>query len=72
VQAFCICSSEIIKGGEIRKQFDANKNQSVKTPLAIHLSIIFLFVSKESNSTAIHSPKDLIAFIFGLRPASDG
>ena len=41
---FLICSSEIINGGEIRKQLEANKNQSVKTPSAIQSSITFLFV----------------------------
>jgi len=36
------CFFEIIKGGEIRKQFGANKNQSVNTPFSIQVSIILL------------------------------
>jgi hypothetical protein len=34
--ASLISSSEIISGGAIRKQLEANKNQSVKTPFKIH------------------------------------
>ena len=62
-QALLICCSEIMKGGEIRKQLGANKNQSVKIPLEMHASIIFLFVAKESNSKASHKPNDRIDFI---------
>ena len=70
VQAFSISSFEIIKGGEMRNEFDANKNQSVITPPelvdgSIHLSITFLLRSKESNSTAIHRPKERIDLTFG-------
>ena len=64
LQAFFIGTSEIVNGGETRKQFDANKNQSVITPELIQASIIFLFVSNESNSTAIHKPFERTAFIF--------
>jgi hypothetical protein len=32
LQAFSISPEEIVSGGEIRKQLEANKNQSVSTP----------------------------------------
>lgn len=56
--ASMICTCEIVNGGEMRKQLAANKYQSVIAPLSIHASIIFLFVSNESNSTAIHKPNE--------------
>ena len=65
LQASLIWFSETINGGEIRKQFGANRNQSVITPETIHVSMILLFVSKESNSTAIHKPNERIDLIFG-------
>ena len=43
LHAATISSLEIISGGTIRKHSGANKNQSVKTPLSINASIIFLF-----------------------------
>jgi hypothetical protein len=65
-QAFFICASEITNGGEIRRQFAPNKNQSVRMPFAIHASVIFLLDSKESNSIAIHKPKEMNGFYFGI------
>jgi hypothetical protein len=50
LQAFLISASLIVNGGEIRRQSGAKRNQSVNTPLMIHLSIIFLQVSAFSNS----------------------
>ena len=44
-QANRISTSLMFKGGAILKAFDANKNQSVKTPSSINVSIIFLLVS---------------------------
>ena len=64
-QACFISSSEIVNGGANRIQCGANKNQSVKTPFAIHASIICLLVSKLSNSTAINNPLERIAIILG-------
>jgi hypothetical protein len=65
LQACLISSSEIIKGGEMRRQSEANKNQSVSTPPAIQAAINFLFVSNESNSTAIHKPNEPTTYILG-------
>src|SRR5436190_6683686 len=65
VHDFFICASSIAKEGEMRRQLGANKNQSVRIPCLIHSSIIFLLVSKESNSTASHKPNDRMAFMFG-------
>lgn len=65
VQAILISSSLIFNGGTIRSAFDANKNQSVKTPCAINASIIFLLVSKLSKKTAIIKPALLMLFIVG-------
>lgn len=63
-QASLISLFEIINGGEMRIQLAANKNQSVITPETIQASMIFLLVSKESNSIASHKPKDRIDLIF--------
>src|SRR6266511_716316 len=65
LQAAWICFSEIINGGEIRRQLEANKNQSVRTPFAILASIIFLLASNESNSIASHKPNERTDFILG-------
>ena len=45
------------------KHAAAKRNQSVNTACSIHLSIMTLFVSNESNSIAIHKLKDRKAFI---------
>ena len=63
--AFINCSSEIVNGGAMRRQCGAKKNQSVSKPFARQLSIIFLLVSKLSNSTPIHKPAERTAFIAG-------
>src|SRR5438045_9603372 len=55
----------MINGGQMRRQFGANKNQSVNTPFRMQLSITFLLVSSESNSTASHKPNERMHFIFG-------
>src|SRR4051812_17376311 len=64
-QAFLISSSVINKGGEMRMQCGAKRNQSVITPFSIQWSMILLLVSNESNSRAIHSPKERTALIMG-------
>ena len=56
-QAFLISSFVMVSGGAMRMQWEANKNQSVNTPLAMQVSITFLLKSKFSNSTAIINPR---------------
>ncbi len=55
-QAFFISDSLMVSGGEIRRQLEENKNQSVNTPLRMQLSMILLQVSADSNSTANQRP----------------
>ena len=64
-QAVISSSLVIISGGAKRMALLQCKNQSVITPLAIQVSIIFLLRPKLSNSKASIKPLPLISLIAG-------
>jgi len=55
----------IVSGGAMRRQWEANKNQSVSRPFRIQASMIRLLVSKFSKPTAIKSPAVRTNFMEG-------
>ena len=65
LQAFFISSSEMVKGGAMRRALSQNKNQSVIRPLLIQRSMTDLTVLKSFISRANMKPMPLNSMIKG-------